>query len=212
MRRVVAVILACAAIATVAPAAHAARIPADDSSTTTVVPVPSSYTAPDAPLSVAPVVVPEVRPLNERITYTRAVPPQLPRRSGAGRRIVYSNRLQWVWVIDKNDTIIRQMPVSGRKGVPEVGSYAVTTKSPWSFSLDFDNVTFTWMTRFAFGPDGGNVGFLIEPLGEDDWHARFIAAYTRILVWAYTPSDVTANTARPTPTRGRVRSRQTPCA
>jgi lipoprotein-anchoring transpeptidase ErfK/SrfK len=164
MRRVAAVVVACAAIATAAPVAHAARIPADDSSTTTVVPVPSSYTAPDAPSSVAPVVVPEVRPLNERITYTRAVPPQLPRRSGAGRRIVYSNRLQWVWVIDKNDTIIRQMPVSGRKGVPEVGSYAVTTKSPWSFSLDFDNVTFKWMTRFAFGPDGGNVGFHDIPL------------------------------------------------
>jgi hypothetical protein len=47
---------------------------------------------------------------------------------------------------------------------------------------------------------GGNVGFLIEPLAEDDWHARFIAAYTRILVWAYTPSDATASTARPTPT------------
>lgn len=46
---------------------------------------------------------------------------------------------------------------------------------------------------------GGNVGFLIEPLGED-WQTRFIAAYTRILVWAYTPSDATAATARPTPT------------
>ncbi|MGA0065280.1 MAG: L,D-transpeptidase [Ilumatobacteraceae bacterium] len=159
-RRIAALVVACAAIGSVAPGANAARVPTDDASTTTVVPVPSSYTAPDAP----PSVVPEVRPLNERITYTRAVPPRLPHRSGAGRRIVYSNRLQWVWVIDKNDEIIRQMPVSGRRGVPEVGRYAVTTKSPWSFSLDFDNVTFKWMTRFAFGPGGGNVGFHDIPL------------------------------------------------
>lgn len=166
MRRVLAIAVACAVFGTFVPGAHAARIPTDDSaaSTTTVVPVPSSYTAPDAPSSVAPVVAAEVRPLNERITYTRAVPPQLPRRSGTGRRIVYSNRLQWVWVIDKNDNIIRSMPVSGRKGVPEVGRYAVTSQSPWSFSLDFDNVTFRWMTRFAFGPDGGNVGFHDIPL------------------------------------------------
>jgi lipoprotein-anchoring transpeptidase ErfK/SrfK len=164
VRRVFVGALACAAIATASPVANAARIGNDESTTTTAVAVPSSYTAPDAPAGVAPVVVPEVAPLNERITYTRAVPPQLPRRSGTGRRIVYSNRLQWVWVIDKNDQIVRQMPVSGRKGVPEVGRYAVTTKSPWSFSLDFDNVTFRWMTRFAFGPDGGNVGFHDIPL------------------------------------------------
>jgi hypothetical protein len=46
---------------------------------------------------------------------------------------------------------------------------------------------------------GGNVGFLIEPL-PSDWHARLVAAHTRLLVWAYTPSDQTAITARPTPT------------
>lgn len=166
MRRVLAVATACATIAICAPVAQAARIPIDDStaSTTTVVPVPSSYLDPAAPPSVAPVVAPEIPPLNERITYTRAVPPQLPRRSGTGRRIVYSNRLQWVWVIDKNENIIRSMPVSGRKGVPEVGRYSVFSQSPWSFSLDFDNVTFRWMTRFAFGPDGGNVGFHDIPL------------------------------------------------
>jgi lipoprotein-anchoring transpeptidase ErfK/SrfK len=165
MRPVLAIAVACASVAMFAPVAHAARIPTDDSaSTTTAVPVPSSYTAPGAPSSIAPVVTPEVPALNERITYTRAVPPQLPRRSGTGRRVVYSNRLQWVWVIDKNENIIRSMPVSGRKGVPEVGRYAVTSQSPWSFSLDFDNVTFRWMTRFAFGPEGGNVGFHNIPL------------------------------------------------
>lgn len=164
MRRIVAGVVVCVTFVVSAPFASAARIPAEDASTTTtVVPVPSSYTAPGAPSSIAPVVTPEVPALNERITYTRAVPPQLPRRSGTGRRVVYSNRLQWVWVIDKNENVIRSMPVSGRKGVPEVGRYSVSSQSPWSFSLDFDNVTFRWMTRFAFGPDGGNVGFHAIP-------------------------------------------------
>jgi len=55
------------------------------------------------------------------------------------------------------------MPVSGRRGVPDVGSYRVTSQSVKSFSLDFEGVWFDHMTRFAFGPDGGNVGFHAIP-------------------------------------------------
>ncbi len=110
----------------------------------------------------SPSATPEVRTvpsLSPTITETRRFTPNLPRKSGEGRRVVYSNSLQWVWVVDKNEAVIRSMPVSGRRGVPTPGEYAVTTKSPWSFSLDFEGVTFRWMTRFALGPDGGNIGF-----------------------------------------------------
>jgi lipoprotein-anchoring transpeptidase ErfK/SrfK len=93
------------------------------------------------------------------ITETRQFAPQLPRNTGEGRRVVYSNSLQWVWVVDKNEQVIRSMPVSGRRGVPAPGTYKVTSQSAWSFSLDFEGVNFRWMTRFAFGPEGGNVGF-----------------------------------------------------
>lgn len=93
------------------------------------------------------------------ITESRRFAPELPRKTGEGRRVVYSNSLQWVWVVDKNDEVIRSMPVSGRRGVPAPGTYKVTTQSAWSFSLDFEGVNFRWMTRFAFGPDGGNIGF-----------------------------------------------------
>lgn len=93
------------------------------------------------------------------ITESRRFAPSIPRNSGAGRRVVYSNSLQWVWVVDKNDEVIRSMPVSGRRGIPAPGTYNVTTKSPWSFSLDFEGVSFRWMTRFAKGPAGGNIGF-----------------------------------------------------
>ncbi|NCX60935.1 MAG: hypothetical protein EBW98_07060, partial [Actinobacteria bacterium] len=82
--------------------------------------------------------------ISPNITETRRFTPLLPRKSGEGRRVVYSNSLQWVWVVDKNENVIRSMPVSGRRGVPTPGEYAVTTKSPWSFSLDFEGVTFRW--------------------------------------------------------------------
>jgi hypothetical protein len=97
--------------------------------------------------------------LAPNITETRQFAPTLPRNTGAGRRVVYSNSLQWVWVIDKNDDIIRSMPVSGRRGVPAPGMYNVTSQSLWSFSLDYEGVNFRWMTRFTKGPGGGNIGF-----------------------------------------------------
>ncbi len=62
----------------------------------------------------------------EAIAETYRFKPKLPRNSGVGRRVVYSNTLQWVWAIDKDENIVRSMPVSGRRGVPEVGTYLVT--------------------------------------------------------------------------------------
>lgn len=95
----------------------------------------------------------------EEVRENRRFATIVPRNTGTGRRIIYSNSRQWVWVIDKDETVVRSMAVSGRRGVPATGSYRVTTKSPWSFSLDFEGVTFRWMTRFATGPAGGNIGF-----------------------------------------------------
>jgi hypothetical protein len=46
---------------------------------------------------------------------------------------------------------------------------------------------------------GGNIGFLIEPYAAG-WHTRVVALHTRLLVWAYTPSDEAAARARPKPT------------
>jgi lipoprotein-anchoring transpeptidase ErfK/SrfK len=93
------------------------------------------------------------------ITETFRFRPELPRNSGVGRRVVYSNSLQWVWAIDKDENVVRSMPVSGRRGVPAAGTYKVTSQSTWSYSLDFEGVDFRWMTRFAKGPAGGNIGF-----------------------------------------------------
>jgi lipoprotein-anchoring transpeptidase ErfK/SrfK len=95
--------------------------------------------------------------------YTRLNPPLLPANSGVGRRVVYQNKLQWVWVVDANNKVRKTMPVSGRRGVPKPGEYRVTSQSLRSYSLDFEGVWFVNMTRFAFGPAGGNIGFHAIP-------------------------------------------------
>ncbi len=55
------------------------------------------------------------------------------------------------------------MPVSGRRGVPTPGEYKVNSQSLRSYSLDFKGVWFNNMTRFALGPEGGNIGFHAIP-------------------------------------------------
>jgi L,D-transpeptidase catalytic domain len=91
--------------------------------------------------------------------YTRANPPAVPKNSGFGRRVVYQNNLQWVWIVDGKNKVVRAMPVSGLRGVPNLGTYQVNSQSLRSYSLDLKDVWFNNMTRFALGPNGGNIGF-----------------------------------------------------
>jgi lipoprotein-anchoring transpeptidase ErfK/SrfK len=44
-------------------------------------------------------------------------------------------------------------------GQPGKGTFAVFSKSPSSYSPEFAGVTFRFMTRFAIGRNGGNIGF-----------------------------------------------------
>ena len=88
----------------------------------------------------------------------------VPAKSGTGRRIVYANRQQRVWVINTNNKVIRTFLVSGMLRQPGKGTFRVFSKSPSSFSPEFAGVTFRFMTRFAIGRNGGNVGFHEIPL------------------------------------------------
>ena len=83
----------------------------------------------------------------------------VPIKSGTGRRIVYANRQQRVWVINADNKVIRTFPVSGMLGQPGNGTFSVFSKSPTSYSPEFAGVTFRFMTRFAIGRNGGNIGF-----------------------------------------------------
>lgn len=88
----------------------------------------------------------------------------VPIKSGTGRRIVYANRQQRVWVINADNKVIRSFPVSGMLGQPGNGTFSVFSKSPSSYSPEFAGVTFRFMTRFAIGRNGGNIGFHEIPI------------------------------------------------
>ena len=83
----------------------------------------------------------------------------LPVKSGEGRRVVYSIARQRVWVVNKNEQVIRTFLVSGKRDRPAKGTYRVFSQSPESFSPLEQGVTFRYMTRFAKGLNGINIGF-----------------------------------------------------
>jgi lipoprotein-anchoring transpeptidase ErfK/SrfK len=95
--------------------------------------------------SIDAAVVPEYRPA--------------PEKSGSGRRVVYSTSKQFVWVVNARDEVVRTFPVSGMKEQPLKGTYRVFSQSPQSFSPFEPGVTFRFMTRFAIGRNGFNIGF-----------------------------------------------------
>lgn len=108
-----------------------------DTTTTTLPPTPPAPPAP-APQPSAPT--------QEQIdAFLRAL---VPPRSGQGRRIIYSNRWQRVWIVDEQDRLVRSYLVSGRRGMPAVGVYRVYSKSRYASS---GSARMEYMVRFARG-------------------------------------------------------------
>jgi len=77
-------------------------------------------------------------------------PPPVPADSGEGRRIVYSNSVQRVWLIEADGSVFDTYLVSGKKGVPDPGNYEVYSKSEVA-SAGHDGITMRNMVRFAHG-------------------------------------------------------------
>ncbi|HVM40621.1 MAG TPA: L,D-transpeptidase, partial [Acidimicrobiia bacterium] len=90
--------------------------------------------------------------------------PAVPAGSGTGRRIVYSNSAQRVWLVETGESVVGSWPVSGRRGVPSPGHYRVFSKSRVSSS---GNLRLDYMTRFAHGQTLaiGFHGIPIDPSG-----------------------------------------------
>lgn len=95
--------------------------------------------------------------------YTRLSPPQLPDGSGSGRRVVYGINVQWVWAVDSMNNVVHVMPVSGHPDMPLPGEYSVKSQSLHTYSTAVNNIRFNYMTRFALGPEKGNIGFHAIP-------------------------------------------------
>lgn len=74
--------------------------------------------------------------------------PALPPGSGTGRRVVYSNSGQRMWLVNADGSVHRSYLVSGRRGVPRPGTYSVFSKSRYSGN---GSVRMEYMTRFARG-------------------------------------------------------------
>jgi hypothetical protein len=74
----------------------------------------------------------------------------VPSDSGEGRRIVYSNSGQRVWLVEADGAVADTYLVSGKEGVPAPGDYEVFSKSEVA-SAGHDDITMSHMVRFAHG-------------------------------------------------------------
>jgi hypothetical protein len=63
--------------------------------------------------------------------------------------------MQHVWVVEANGEVVRDFPVSGRRGLPRPGAYSVFSRSRVSRS---GSLALPYMVRFARGRSL-NIGF-----------------------------------------------------
>jgi lipoprotein-anchoring transpeptidase ErfK/SrfK len=92
----------------------------------------------------------------------------LPADSGRGRRIVFSQSRQRVWLVDSADgsggsdgadTVDRTYPVSGSiYDNLQPGTYSVYSKSRWAVGVE-DTGVMQYFVRFTQGPTGAAIGF-----------------------------------------------------
>ena len=89
-------------------------------------------------------------------------PAALPADSGAGRRIVFSEADQRVWLVRGNGTVRRTYLVSGSVvDNLDPGRYAVYSKSRWAVGVD-DSGVMEYFVRFARGEHAA-IGFHTIP-------------------------------------------------
>ncbi len=88
--------------------------------------------------------------------------PSVPANSGAGRRIVYCNSCQRVWLVEADESVARSYLVSGRRGVPRQGTYEVRSKTHPGGTEN--GLRLDYMVRFAKGRNLW-IGFHAIPVG-----------------------------------------------
>lgn len=89
----------------------------------------------------------------------------LPARSGTGRRIVFSEDLQRVWLVEKGGRVARTYLVSGSLyDNLDPGTYAVYSRSEQAWGVD-DSGTMKYFVRFTQG-DNAAIGFHDIPIDD----------------------------------------------
>ncbi|GAA1909150.1 L,D-transpeptidase [Nocardioides marmoribigeumensis] len=88
----------------------------------------------------------------------------LPAGSGKGRRVVFDQGQQRVWLVTGTGTVLRTYLASGSvTDNLHPGTYEVYSHS--EHAIGIDGTTMRWMVRFAHG-DNAAIGFHDLPLGE----------------------------------------------
>ena len=89
----------------------------------------------------------------------------LPADSGTGRRVVFSEELQRVWLVGARDAVLRTYLVSGSLSDNlDPGTYSVYSRSEQAWGID-DSGTMRWFVRFAQG-DRAAIGFHDIPVDD----------------------------------------------
>jgi len=95
---------------------------------------------------------------------TSELNPPVPDDSGDGRRIVFDQSDQRVWLVDDGDDVERTYLVSGSLyDNLDPGTYAVYSKSEQAWGID-DSGTMKYFVRFTEGTNGAAIGFHDIPI------------------------------------------------
>lgn len=90
----------------------------------------------------------------------------LPADSGTGRRIVFSESEQRVWLVSKGKQVERTYLVSGSLSDNlDPGTYEVYSRSEQAWGID-DSGTMEFFVRFTQGDTGAAIGFHTIPVDE----------------------------------------------
>ncbi len=90
----------------------------------------------------------------------------LPPRSGKGRRVVFSESSQRVWLVDSDGDVQQTYLVSGSiEDNLEPGTYAVYSRSRNAVGID-DSGTMEYFVRFTQGTRGAAIGFHTIPVDD----------------------------------------------
>jgi hypothetical protein len=93
-----------------------------------------------------------------------AIAPPLPAGSGSGRRIVYANLSQRLWLVGADGLVERSYPVSGKYLDPPPGNYRVYAFQRYA-GAGHDDITMEYFV--AFNPAGRGYGFHTIPVYAD---------------------------------------------
>ena len=93
--------------------------------------------------------------------------PPPPASSGEGRRVVYCNSCQRVWLIEENGWVFASYTVSGRRNYPRTGTYKVfrrinpgwskTLRLPYFVGFTYGNTTDVGFHGIPLEPDGSPI-------------------------------------------------------